>query len=118
MRTLPSPVGDAWLQVRGHDLWLHLPGTVARALTAGGEPGHGYGVLPDFALRGIPRRQGRMPMRPFAVGWSPDGRYVAGIRYDERALLDYPYLESEDIMQALRYAAWRTEEREVVLASA
>ena len=36
----------------------------------------------------------------------------------EEILADYPYLESEDIMQALRYAAWRTEEREVVLASA
>jgi uncharacterized protein (DUF433 family) len=31
---------------------------------------------------------------------------------------DYPYLECEDIMQALRYAAWRAEEREVTLASA
>jgi uncharacterized protein (DUF433 family) len=30
-------------------------------------------------------------------------------------LSDYPYLEREDIMQALRYAAWRAEEREVVL---
>ena len=28
---------------------------------------------------------------------------------------DYPYLEREDIFQALRYAAWRAEEREVVL---
>ena len=36
----------------------------------------------------------------------------------EEIRADYPYLESEDIMQALRYAAWRTEEREVVLASA
>lgn len=35
-----------------------------------------------------------MPVRLFAVSWSPDGRYVAGIRYDERALQDYPYLES------------------------
>lgn len=91
---LPSPGGDAWLQVRDHNLWLHSPGTAARALTSGGESNHGYGVLPDFTLRGIPRRQGRMPTRPFAVGWSPDGRYVAGIRYDERALQDYPYLES------------------------
>jgi uncharacterized protein (DUF433 family) len=31
-------------------------------------------------------------------------------------LVEYPYLEREDILQALRYAAWRTEEREVVLA--
>ncbi|MCY3571758.1 MAG: DUF433 domain-containing protein [Chloroflexi bacterium] len=28
----------------------------------------------------------------------------------------YPYLESEDIDQALAYAAWRLEEREVPLA--
>ena len=36
----------------------------------------------------------------------------------EELLADYPYLEREDIMQALRYAAWRAEEREVTLASA
>ena len=33
-------------------------------------------------------------------------------------LASHPYLEREDIMQALRYAAWRADEREVVLASA
>ena len=36
----------------------------------------------------------------------------------EQLLADYPYLDREDILQALRYAAWRMEEREVVLASA
>lgn len=36
----------------------------------------------------------------------------------EKILADYPYLEREDIMQALRYAAWRTEEREFTLALA
>jgi uncharacterized protein (DUF433 family) len=41
----------------------------------------------------------------------------AGQGVDE-VLGDYPYLEREDIMQALRYAAWRAEEREVVLAAA
>ena len=91
---LPSPGGDAWLQVRDDNLWLQRSGTAPQALTHDGETGHGYGVLPDFTLRGIPRRQGRMPVRPFAVGWSADGRYVAGIRYDERALQDYPFLES------------------------
>lgn len=91
---LPAPDGEAWLQVRDHNLWLQQRRQAPRALTTGGVAGHGYGVLPDFTLRGIPRSQGRMPARPFAVGWSPDGRYVAGIRYDERALQDYPYLES------------------------
>jgi uncharacterized protein (DUF433 family) len=44
------------------------------------------------------------------------GQIGAGRGIDE-LLSDYPYLEREDIMQALRYAAWRAEEREVVLAS-
>jgi uncharacterized protein (DUF433 family) len=36
----------------------------------------------------------------------------------EEVLADYPYLEREDIMQALRYAAWRAEEREIMLPGA
>ncbi len=44
------------------------------------------------------------------------GQIGAGYTVND-ILADYPYLEREDIMQALRYAAWRTEEREVVLAS-
>jgi len=41
------------------------------------------------------------------------GQIGAGRSVDE-ILVDYPYLEREDIMQALRYAAWRAEEREVI----
>jgi uncharacterized protein (DUF433 family) len=40
-----------------------------------------------------------------------------GHSFDE-VLTDYPYLEREDILQAIQYAAWRAEEREVHLASA
>jgi len=36
----------------------------------------------------------------------------------DEILADYPYLEHEDIMQALLYAAWRAEEREIILACA
>jgi uncharacterized protein (DUF433 family) len=35
----------------------------------------------------------------------------------ESVLADYPYLEREDVLQALRYAAWRAEEQEVELAT-
>jgi uncharacterized protein (DUF433 family) len=45
------------------------------------------------------------------------GMIGSGHTIDE-VLADYPYLEREDIMQALRYAAWRSEEREILLASA
>lgn len=44
------------------------------------------------------------------------GQVGVGRSIDE-ILADYPYLEREDILQALRYAAWRAEEREVILAS-
>ncbi|WP_116653268.1 DUF433 domain-containing protein [Pelagibacterium sediminicola] len=33
----------------------------------------------------------------------------------EEILEAYPYLEREDVLQALRYAAWRTEDREIDL---
>ena|SRR6185437_11081373 len=45
------------------------------------------------------------------------GQIAAGAMVEE-LLTDYPYLEREDITQALRYAAWRAEEREVTLTSA
>ena len=45
------------------------------------------------------------------------GQIGAGHSVDQ-VLADYPYLEREDVMQALRYAAWRAEEREIQIASA
>jgi uncharacterized protein (DUF433 family) len=33
----------------------------------------------------------------------------------EEVLQLYPYLEREDVVQALQYAAWRSEERDVIL---
>jgi uncharacterized protein (DUF433 family) len=36
----------------------------------------------------------------------------------EKILVDYPYLEREDVLQALRYAAWRSDDREIVIANA
>ena len=68
----------------------------------------------------------RITQRPDVMGGKPCirgvrvavgmivGQIGAGRGIDE-ILLDYPYLEREDILQALRYAAWRSEERKVVL---
>jgi uncharacterized protein (DUF433 family) len=39
----------------------------------------------------------------------------AGETIDE-LLIDYPYLEREDILQSLQYAAWLAQGREVALA--
>jgi uncharacterized protein (DUF433 family) len=46
------------------------------------------------------------------VGQIGEGRSI-----DEH-LADYPCLEREDVLQALQYAAWRVQEREVELSSA
>jgi len=45
------------------------------------------------------------------------GQIGAGRTMDQ-VLVDYPYLEREDVLQALRYAAWRSEEREIELVPA
>lgn len=45
------------------------------------------------------------------------GQIAAGHSIDQ-VLADFPYLEREDIVQALRYAAWRADEREIPLADA
>ena len=43
---------------------------------------------------------------------------VAAGRTEDEILKLYPYLQPEDIRQALAYAAWRTEEIELPLALA
>jgi uncharacterized protein (DUF433 family) len=70
----------------------------------------------------------RITQRPEVMGGKPCirgmrvtvgmivGQIGAGRGIDD-VLTDFPYLEREDVLQALRYAAWRAEEREVVLAS-
>lgn len=45
------------------------------------------------------------------------GQIAAGRSIDQ-LLADYPYLQREDILEALRYAAWRAEEREIDLTAA
>ena len=44
------------------------------------------------------------------------GQIAAGDTVDD-VLAEFPYLEREDVMQALKYAAWRVQEREVFLAA-
>jgi uncharacterized protein (DUF433 family) len=71
----------------------------------------------------------RITLRPEVMGGKAcirDTRVTVGMvvaqigagRSIEDVLADYPYLAREDILQAIRYAAWRAEEREVELANA
>ena len=69
----------------------------------------------------------RITMNPNVMGGKPCIRgmrvtvgmivgLVAAGHTHERILEAYPYLEEEDIREALSYAAWRTEEFEVAVA--
>lgn len=44
------------------------------------------------------------------------GQIGAG-RTNENVLKDFPYLEREDDLEALQYAAWLSQKREIVLAT-
>ena len=44
------------------------------------------------------------------------GQIGAGQTIDQ-LLADYPYLQREDVLDALRYAAWRAQEREIDLTT-
>ena len=44
------------------------------------------------------------------------GLMAAGKTIDE-VLAAYPYIERQDVLEALTYAAWRAEEKELPLAS-
>jgi len=44
------------------------------------------------------------------------GLMASGKSIDE-VLAAYPYIERQDVLEALTYAAWRAEERELPLAS-
>ena len=43
------------------------------------------------------------------------GQIGAGRSVDD-LLADYPYIERDDVLEALRYAAWRAQEREIALS--
>jgi uncharacterized protein (DUF433 family) len=71
----------------------------------------------------------RITQNPAVMGGKPCirglrvtvGMIVAQIgagRSIDQVLAEYPYLQPEDILEALRYAAWRAQEREVDLAAA
>jgi len=70
----------------------------------------------------ITRKPGLMGGKPCIRGMRVTVGMIVGQmgtdRTIETMLTDYPYLEREDILQALRYAAWRVEEREIAFSHA
>ena len=85
-------------------------------------------MVPIHHSEVIMRKLKRITVDPQVMGGKPCIRKmrvtvgtVVGLigtgRTLEEVLKEYPYLEREDILEALSYAAWRAEEVEVPLAS-
>lgn len=68
--------------------------------------------LDPAVMGGRPRVRGTRVTVGVIVGLLGAGRTVDDV------LAAYPYLSREDVSAALRYAAWRLEEREVPLRAA
>ena len=92
---LVSPGGAMSAFVRDHNLWIRDADSGAeRQLTSDGAPFFEYGGHPDqYRLASLV--QGRdFPLPPAGTHWSPDGRWLIAHRLDERAVENYPFLES------------------------
>ena len=68
-------------------------------------------TLDPLVMGGKPCIRGMRVTAGMIVGQIGSGTSV------EQLLSDYPYLEREDVMQALQYAAWRSEEQDVLLTA-
>lgn len=85
-----SPDGKQEVICRGYNLFLRDLATGAeKGLTDDGEPHYGYGNYPDHQLCVYEHH----PLPPTVV-WSPDGRYLAVQRINERQVKDMPMVQS------------------------
>jgi len=67
-------------------------------------------IAPDV-MGGKPCIRGMRVTVGTIVGLIATGKTV------EDVLAEYPYLEHEDVMEALSYAAWRAEEKEISMVN-
>lgn len=111
----PAPVpGVLWAPdrrhgafVREHNLWLHTPGGEDRPLTRDGEAHFAYGARPGNSYQGIADLRATSAQPPAGLYWSTDGSMIVGVRYDERAVEPYPFLESVPREGTLRPKVWQ-----------
>jgi dipeptidyl-peptidase 4 len=92
---LLSPDRTHAVFARDSDLWLRdiASGRETR-LTKDGAPYFAYGKLPDGSLATLPALRHPAPAEPSNVEWLADNRTIVGVRIDERAVENYPFVES------------------------
>lgn len=87
-----SPDGRYAVQFEGFDLVVvELASGTKRALTSDGVSDFAYGVTADTGTPWLTQRLAGETPEPFGV-WSPDSRYFASLRVDQRDLRQWPIL--------------------------
>jgi uncharacterized protein (DUF433 family) len=86
---------DAGRLIRGKEIMKQLDRITMDPAVMGGKP----------CIRGMRVTVGTV------VGLMASGKAI------EEVLAAYPYIEREDVLQALTYAAWRSEEKDLPLVS-
>ena len=88
-----SPDGTRTAFIRDANLWVRdLDSGEGKQLTTDGEDGFAYGHL-GFELNRIQRRRSGESAPIVSVNWSPDGRYLAAMRVDLRAVPVRSYIK-------------------------
>ena len=96
---LISPDGQREVVCRDHNLVLRERVTgVEKALTQDGQPHYGYGNYADYISVGTCEGMALPP----AAQWSPDGRYLAVERTDERHVKEMPLIQTVPIDGSFR----------------
>lgn len=111
----PAPVaGVLWspdqrhgVFMREHNLWLRTADATEVQLTHDGEAHFAYGARPGTSYRAIADLRATAPLEPAGLYWSDDGSVLVGVRYDERKVEPYPFVESVPREGTLRPKVWQ-----------
>lgn len=91
---LLSPNGKWAVSLRGHDLWIRAIGSNERLpLTTDGVAHYGYAGPLGSSGYTVMQMRHPVPVRPLGI-WSPDSRYFATHRLDERKVKDLYLIQS------------------------
>lgn len=102
-----SPDGSKGVYVHANNLWLRdRRGGSDVQLTSDGVDHNGYGVPTDHSTRAIIDMKEAKPRKPANLAWSPNGNWLVGIRFDERNVEPYPFIEYNPADGGFRPKLW------------
>jgi|TARA_R100000049_G_C1957434_1_gene117829 dipeptidyl aminopeptidase/acylaminoacyl peptidase len=102
-----SPDGERGVFVRDNNLWLRERGADRDIqLTSDGVEHYGYGMETGNSMHAIIDMQNPKPHKPANLTWSPEANWLVGIRFDERKVESYPFIQWNPTDGGFRPKLW------------